>query len=140
MTDTPACRYTVADLEAARAAFAAEEARWDNYSGNNPDKFRTQRQAALEHVRAVEAELKRAGVISYSAAELISRELQQAFPNSPSRSIVEHKGRLYQVRYMPNGLSRSGNVKCGYTATWKELTPEQAAAERLKKQRRRKEP
>jgi hypothetical protein len=128
----PDCRYTLTDLETARAAYQAIEDRWADYSGNNPNKFHSQRRDASARVREIESELKQTGLLPYSPEELSTQELDRLFPDAESRSVVEHEGRFFQIRYSPNGLSRSGNVMGGYSHAWHELTGDQAAAEREK--------
>lgn len=137
MTELMPRQYTLDDLEAALAERSEVERRWSEYSGNNPNKFHSERHDAHMRVLRIEGELKRAGVIPYSGEELLAHELDRLYPDAPSRSIVEHGARRYQIRYLPNGLSRAGNVKGGYSHVWRELTPEQVEVERQKEVRRR---
>ncbi|WP_407353298.1 hypothetical protein [Luteimonas sp. R10] len=67
--------YTIADLEKAKAERETIEARWDNYSGNNPNKFHSDRNAANAKVDLIEAHLKSSGGIPLSEHEILEREL-----------------------------------------------------------------
>lgn len=48
-----------------------------------------------------------------SDEEKINRELNALFPNAPSRSIREYKGKWYQVRYFPVKRTKEGVTKWG---------------------------
>lgn len=102
--------YTIADLEKAKTERSAIEARWDNYSGNNPNKFHSQRNAAQAKVEIIEAHLKASGDIPLSDHEILEKELDHLFPEAASKGIVEHQGVRYQRRFSPAEHSRSGNV------------------------------
>ena len=102
--------YTIADLEKAKAERSAIEARWDNYSGNNPNKFHSERNAAQAKVEIIEAHLKASGDIPLSEHEILERDLDRLFPEARSKEIVEHQGIRYQRRFSPAERSRSGNV------------------------------
>lgn len=103
--------YSLADLEAAKAERKAWEDRWVNYSGNNPDKYHSQRNAAQAKVEEVESYLKATGVIPLSDHEALEQALNRLFPNASSKDVVEFRGARYQCRFSPAEMSRSGNVK-----------------------------
>lgn len=130
------CSYTLAVLEAALAHRKALSAQWGNYSGNNPNKGYADRHAAHMRALEIEEELKRCGVIPYTEQEQPTRELNRLYPDAASRSIVEHEGCFFQIRYTPNGHSLSGRVKGGYSSSWNELTAERVEAERTKKSKK----
>lgn len=88
--------YSLADLDAAGAKLEAEEQRWANYTGNNPDKWATDRCQARDKVTAIEASLKASGPLARSEHELLEQTLDAAFPGARSRQIVEHEGKRYQ--------------------------------------------
>lgn len=102
--------YTNADLKKANAERASIETRWKNYSGNNPNKFHSERKAAQAKVEAIEAHLKASGEIPFSEHEILERELDRRFPEAKSKEIVEHQGIQYQRRFSPADKSRAGNV------------------------------
>lgn len=102
--------YTIADLEKAKAERASIETRWENYSGNNPNKFHSERKAARAEVETIEAHLKASGKIPLSEHEVLDRELDRFFPEAKSKEIVEHQGIHYQRRFSPAEKSRAGNV------------------------------
>lgn len=102
--------YTLADLEQAKAERRAVEARWDNYSGNNPNKFHSERNDAQAKVDKIEAHLKATGVIPLTEHEAIERELDRLYPNAKNKEIVEHCGVRYERRFSPAERSRRGNV------------------------------
>ena len=88
--------YTLEDLEKAKERLASLERSWENYSGNNPNKFRTRLRDAHEQVGTIQYYLKASGVIPYSEKELFDRKLDEAFPDVRSKQIVEYEGKLYQ--------------------------------------------
>ena len=102
--------YTIADLEKAKAERSAVEARWDNYSGNNPNKFHSERNAAQAKVEIIETQLKASGDIPLSEHEIIERDLDTHFPDARSKDIVEYQGTRYQRCFSPAEQSRKGNV------------------------------
>lgn len=102
--------YTIADLEKAKAERTSIEARWDNYSGNNPNKLHSERKAAQAKVGAIEVHLKASGEIPLSDHEILEQELDRCFPEAKSKEIVEHQGIQYQRRFSPAEKSRAGNV------------------------------
>lgn len=102
--------HTLDDLDKAKAERDAIESRWENYSGNNPNKFNSQRKQASTKVEAIEAQLKASGTIPLSEHETIEQELDRLFPNAASKEIVEHLGIRYQRQFTPAEKSRAGKV------------------------------
>lgn len=51
------------DLKQAHADLEPWQERWDNYSGNNPNKYRSSIKSAGERVRTIEADLRRRGLL-----------------------------------------------------------------------------
>jgi len=102
--------YSLADLEAAKAEWKSWEDRWDSYSGNNPDKYHSQREMAQAKVRAIEQYLKSAGALPLSEQEVLERDLERLFPNAKSKDVIEHRGIRYQRRFSPAARSRKGSV------------------------------
>jgi hypothetical protein len=103
--------YSLADLEAAKAERQAWDDRWESYSGNNPNKYHSQRNAAQAKVEFIESYLKATGVVPLSDQEVLERELDRLFPEAKSKEIVELQGERYQRRFSTAEKSRSGNVK-----------------------------
>src|SRR5690348_5884016 len=103
--------YTLEDYEKAKEKLRAIMKRWENYSGNNPDKYQTDLNLAHSEIRAIEAHLKATGVLPLSEKELLYRELDRLFPNANSNDIVEHAGKKYQRKFSPAIKSRSGRVR-----------------------------
>lgn len=111
--------YTMADLEKARAVLEAVHQRFDNYSGNNPDRYQSQMNAARREVRHIESALKAAGVIPLSAQEQLEQELDRLHPDAPSKTIVEHNGKRYQRWYYPAEKSNSGKTVHEWDKGWR---------------------
>ncbi|WP_443112871.1 hypothetical protein [Herbaspirillum seropedicae] len=99
--------YSLEDLEIARK----ELKRWDdafaNDSSNNPEKYESQRREARRNFRLIIEELKRAGHIEKTDSEILGEELDRLYPNAKSKTIVQHNGTAYQIRYFPVERSRS---------------------------------
>ena len=112
----------IEEHEAAKVRLAALQERWANYSGNNPDKYRSELREAQEHLAAIEAELKRLGFLSMTDAERLDTALDRAFPNALSKQIVTFEGARYQRRFYPATRSNSGKSVRSWDATWKILT------------------
>jgi hypothetical protein len=110
--------YTLADLEAARDELASWSQRFDEYSGNNPDKYQADIRSARAKVREIESALKTAGVIPRSEHEQIESELDRMFPNAHSKEIVEYEGRKYQRRFAPLERSRSRKSVTVWDKSW----------------------
>jgi hypothetical protein len=113
--------YTLADLERAKSDLAAWQQRWDNYTGNNPDKYQADIRSARAEVQRIEQYLKLTGVIPLTEPEKLERELDAAFPNAKSREIVEYQGRKFQRRFFPLEKSRSRKTVTAWGRSWEEL-------------------
>lgn len=103
--------YTLEDLEQARAELRAHSDRFDRYSGNNPNKYRSDIDMARMQVELIESSLKASGVLPKSEQELLEERIDAAFPKARSKDIIEFEGRKYQLRFWPKRKSRSGQVK-----------------------------
>jgi hypothetical protein len=97
--------YAIKDLQAAQQRLQAITSRWENYSGNNPNKYQAEMRMAQTAVRIIERELKRSGAIDYTPQEQLTMALDRRFPNADSNTIVEHEGVSYQRKYLktPDG-------------------------------------
>lgn len=114
--------YTSQDLENARTELQRLEKAWDNYRGNNPNKFQSDIKAARRKVRHIEKCLTANGTISLTEHEQLERELDQIFPNAESKQIVEHNGRRFQRRFYPLEKSRSGKTVTEWQRSWIDIT------------------
>lgn len=112
---------TLDDHAKAVEALASLSAKQDNYSGNNPNKFRADIEAARARLAAIELSLKRGGVLQRSPAEERDAELDLAFPNAQSKEVVTWQERQFIKRFTPTGKSLSGKTTLGWTSHWEEL-------------------
>ena len=119
MKDSPL--YTVQDYEVAKASLAAVEQRLADYTGNNPDKYRSALREAREHLRAVERCLKDSGVLPLSDRETLERELDRAFPNAGSRQVVEFEGVRYRRGFEPLEWSNSRKSVRQWRKWWERV-------------------
>ena len=113
---------TLEDLDAARRDLAQLCERFDNYSGNNPNKYQSDIKAARRQVRDVESQLKASGILPLSAKERLDAELDRAFPSAKSKQVVEYQGRNYQRRFWPVEHSNSRKTVTEWGKGWVELT------------------
>jgi hypothetical protein len=113
--------YTLADLEAAKAELAAWNKRFDDYTGNNPDKYQADIRSARARVREIEFALKADGVIPKSEHEQLESTLDRMFPNARSMEIVEYEGQKYQRRFTPLERSRSRKSVTVWDKSWVRL-------------------
>lgn len=109
--------YTLEDYEEAKAEHRRWVERWDNYTGNNPEKYQTDIRNAATRMREIEQHLKDAGLLEWTEKEKLERELDRLFPNAQSKEVVEHNGKKYQRRYWPE-KSRSGKTVKGWSKSW----------------------
>jgi len=112
--------YSIADLEEARAKLRAVEEKWVRYSGNNPDKYHGERNAARDAVAYLEDCLKEAGILRRSTIEVLNRNLDAAFPDARHKDVVQFEGEYYERRFTPGTKSRSGNV-LSWDKIWKHV-------------------
>ena len=115
--------YTLEDYEKAKAGLARWNAAWDNYTGNNPDKYHADIKAAARKVREIEQYLKSSGVLELNEREKLEKELDRAFPNAKSKEVVRYEGKKYRRRFFPLEKSRSGKTVTEWGKSW-ELVAE----------------
>lgn len=113
--------YTLDDFNAAKAELEELNQCWKDYSGNNPNKYRASINAAGAKVRAIEAELKAAGLLQRTPQEELEQRLDLAFPNAHSKQIVEFKGKRYVRRFTPLRKSLSGKTVTEWGKSWEEV-------------------
>ena len=104
---TTMTKYTLDDLARAKATLSDWQARFDNYTGNNPDKYQADIRSAREKVRLIEDTLKADGTIARTPHEELELRLDRLHPQARSKDVVEHEGQRYQRRFTPLERSRS---------------------------------
>ena len=113
--------YTLDDYSAANAELAQLQQKQDNYSGNNPEKFRADIESMKVRLHLIETELKESGVLERTHAEIRDAKLDRAFPNAQSKQVVEWNGKKYIRRFRPVGKSISGKSVKEWSSFWEEL-------------------
>jgi hypothetical protein len=111
---------TLDDLRAAKSELARLEAAFDNYSGNNPNKYRASIRNARARVRTIVEALKRVGVIEKTEQERLEETLDRLAPNAKHRDTVSLEGRAYERTFFPAERNRKGNVTEWHGA-WRQL-------------------
>lgn len=112
---------TLEDLEAAKAELQRIEDRWENYSGNNPNKFVAQRDAARSRVASMTRTLKGQGDLPLTEHEMLCAELDRAAPKARHNDEVEHNGATYRRLFSPARTSLSGKTVTEWDRTWKKI-------------------
>lgn len=113
--------YKLEDLDEARQELKRWRDRFDNYDGNNPNKYQSEIRAARMKVRDIEASLKAQGFLPMSEQETLEAELDKHFPTAQSKEIVEHGGKRYERRFYPAERSNSGKSVTQWHKSWKEV-------------------
>lgn len=113
--------YTLTDHSNAKAELEALEAKWENYSGNNPNKFQADIAIARANLHSIEAELKQTGGLARTPAEQRDALLDEEFPNARSKQIVEWQGKKYMRRFSPVSTSLSGKTVKAWHKYWEEV-------------------
>ncbi|WP_145974309.1 hypothetical protein [Stenotrophomonas pictorum] len=81
--------YTLNDHAQDVQDLASLREKWENYSGNNPSKFRADIETAKATLARVERALKDTGVLSRTTQEELDAALDKAYPNAHTRQIVQ---------------------------------------------------
>jgi hypothetical protein len=118
---TPMTTYTLQDYESAKADLESLNAKWENYSGNNPDKYRASIQDAQVRVHEITSVLKAAGTLPRTANEERDHQLDLAFPNAKSREVVLWQGKKYVKRFTPAAKSLSGKTVKAWSKIWESV-------------------
>lgn len=113
--------YTLNDHAKAVQELARLHEKWENYSGNNPHKFRADIETAKATLARVERALKDIGVLSRTAQEERDATLDKAYPNALSRQIVQWEGQRFQKRYTSLATSLSGKTVRAWKGFWLPL-------------------
>lgn len=114
--------YTLQDLEKARIDLQKWIDRFENYSGNNPNKYQTDIKSARQRVRQIEYVLKIEGVFPNTENEELQSILDRFFPAAQNKEIVEHEGQRYERRFRPSEKSRSGKSVKSWERYWVKLS------------------
>jgi hypothetical protein len=67
---------------------------------------------------AILACLKEQGILALSSVELISAALEGLYKRAKNNAVVEYEGKLYQRRFSPLKLSKSGKVVHKWARYW----------------------
>jgi hypothetical protein len=94
---------------------------WENYSGNNPNKFSTEIKDAGAKFREIEGHLKNSGVLERTPKEQLDHQLDVLYPNAQSREIVAFNERKYMRRFTPASKSLSGKTVKEWHRSWEEM-------------------
>ncbi|MEH6457810.1 MAG: hypothetical protein V7749_15885 [Cocleimonas sp.] len=62
--------------------------------------------------------LKEQGILALSSVELISSALEGLYKRAKNNAVVEYEGKLYQRRFSPLKLSKSGKVVHKWARYW----------------------
>lgn len=81
--------YTIEDHAAAKARLESLNQRWENYDGNNPNKYTADIAAARADLHLIEEGLKQTGLLPRTEIEERDLQLDKAFPNTQSKQAVE---------------------------------------------------
>ena len=114
--------YTLNDYKAAKVELERLNQQWENYSGNNPNKFQTSIAVVRSKVRIIETTLKAVGYIPRTPQEELEHRLDSAFPNARSKQIVDFEGKHYIRRFTPLEKSLSGKTVTEWSKSWEEVS------------------
>lgn len=117
--------YSLDDYHLAKAKPASMNHRWENYSGNNPNKFDAELGDARAELHRIEQHLKQAGLLPRTELESRDAHLDEAFPDAQSRQVVAWQGKRYMRRFSSVATSRSGKTVKAWHRYWQELPTEQ---------------
>lgn len=113
--------YTLKDLEEARAELQDWNNRWENYDGNNPNKYQSQIRAAIRRVEEIQEFLSLAELNSGVRSPTIDETLNSLYPNAKSGSEVLYEGKRFRRRYAPAEKSRSRQTVTRWRGWWEEI-------------------
>ncbi|MEA9705213.1 hypothetical protein [Xanthomonas campestris] len=113
--------YTLEDHARAAEALSLLRAKENNYSGNNPNKFRADIERARATLIAIELGLKEDGTLQRTPEEDRDAQLDLAFPNAQSKEVVTWQGKHFMKCFTPTGKSLSGKTVFGWKPYWKEF-------------------
>lgn len=114
-------KVSLQDLETAKAELQRVDDRWENYSGNNPNKFVSQRGAARSRVESLTRTLKAQGDLPLTGHEALCAELDRLAPNARHNDVIEHDGVKYKRLFSPARTSLPGKTVTEWDRTWKAI-------------------
>jgi hypothetical protein len=112
---------TLGDLEEARKKLERAHVAIGRSSGSRSNADQALGAAAAE-VRAIERDLKHAGVLPTSDQEALEAKLDAAYPDAAGNDVVSHEGRHYTRRFFPLRKSPRGKV-LEWGRSWEEVSP-----------------
>ncbi len=114
--------HTIEDLRQANAALDEVAERWSAaYSENCTNPLDAEAKAAAEKVRHIEEDLRRRGLLPFTAHELLEESLDQRYPDAQSKEVVLYNGKRYRRRFYPLALSKSGKSVKQWVKKWEPL-------------------
>ncbi|WP_029149182.1 hypothetical protein [Methylophilus sp. 5] len=114
--------YTIEDLKLANAQLNEVAERWSAaHSANRVNPLDMEAKAAAERVHHIEEDLKRRGLLRYTAHELLDESLDQRHPDAQSWEVVLYNGKRYRRRFYPLELSKSGKRVKQWRKAWEPL-------------------
>ncbi len=85
---SPMTNFTIDDHNQALQALTLLEARWENYDGNNPNKYWADIEAARAKLAVITKALKSSGLLPRTPEEERDALLDSTFPDARSKEIV----------------------------------------------------
>ncbi|MEW6613015.1 MAG: hypothetical protein ACOY5C_12270 [Pseudomonadota bacterium] len=116
--------YSLRDYEEAKAELEQWKKRWENYSGNNPNKYQADIKAVRRKLELIESALKKDGLLAVSEKEQLADTLDAAFPNADNKEIVSFEGKRYMRRFYPLEKSRTGKTVTEWGKSWELVSGE----------------
>ena len=80
--------YTLQDYENAKTELNSVSVKWENYSGNSPDKFMADIATARTELHEIEVFLRSSGLLPRTVEEERDQQLDRAFQNARSKEVV----------------------------------------------------
>ena len=111
---------TPKDLEDALARLQRVHEEAGRRSRNHPKAYHAEINDAHAEVRAIERELKDAGIIPRTAQELLDSELDSAFPDAAGGEVVVHRGARYKRTFFAVRRTARGKVQ-EWGRIWEEV-------------------
>lgn len=112
----------IGELAEARRQLARFEQRWEDYTGNNPNKYRGDLNLWRGEVDRLERALKKDGVLPVTDEEKLEFELDRRFPGARSREVVEFDGKKYRRRFSPAEFSRTRKSVTRWHKWWEPVS------------------
>ncbi|MDP2440195.1 MAG: hypothetical protein U1D36_07735 [Hydrogenophaga sp.] len=113
--------YTLQHHEDAKIKLNSLSAKRENYTGNNPDKYRADIAAARTKLHEIEVSLKTSGLLPRTTKEERDHQLDLAFPNARSKEVVTWEGKKYKRCFVPVATSLSGKTVKAWSKSWEPL-------------------